>query len=112
MCGFVKLDKPAIILYNRKMMYLLLYLAGVSLLAVVLTVVDKQRAASRRKTQRARRIPERTLLLAAALGGSIAMWLTMCIIRHKTRHAKFTLGLPAIIVLQAVAAILVWRVFI
>jgi len=91
------------------MMYLLIYLAAISLLAIVLTVVDKQRAASRRKTQRARRIPERTLLIIAALGGSVAMWLTMQVIRHKTRHGKFTLGLPAIIVLQAVAAILVWR---
>lgn len=46
------------------------------------------------------RIPERTLLMLAAIGGSIGVLLAMYTVRHKTRHAKFFLGVPAILVLQ------------
>ncbi|MCL2445449.1 MAG: DUF1294 domain-containing protein [Oscillospiraceae bacterium] len=86
------------------MIYLLIYLATISLVAVVITMHDK-RAARRNK----RRVPERTLLLIAALGGSVAMLITMCIIRHKTRHAKFMVGIPAIILVQAAIAFMLWR---
>lgn len=98
------LDKPTFFLYNRGMIYLLIYLAVISLIAMGITAHDK-RAARRNK----RRVPERTLLLIAALGGSIAMLITMCVIRHKTKHAKFMVGLPAIIFAQAALAILLWR---
>ena len=47
-----------------------------------------------------RRVPERTLLIISALGGSIAMLITMRTIRHKTQHMKFMIGIPAIIVAQ------------
>ena len=86
------------------MIYIAAYLAALSLLAIILTVRDK-RAAKRNKW----RTRESTLLLLAALGGSIAMLLTMCVIRHKTKHAKFTLGLPVMIALQIAAAVAVWR---
>lgn len=86
------------------MLYIAVYLAAISLLAVILTVHDK-RAARQHKW----RVRENTLLLIAALGGSVAMLVTMQIIRHKTKHAKFMAGIPVIIVLQAVIAIAVWR---
>jgi len=57
------------------------------------------------------RTKESTLLIIAALGGSVAMLLTMLIIRHKTKHAKFMVGIPLIIALQAAAvlAFIWWR---
>jgi predicted MPP superfamily phosphohydrolase len=76
--------------------YTLIYLAAVSLLAVILTVRDKN--AARNNT---RRIRERTLLISSIFGGSAAMLLTMLAIRHKTRHAKFMVGIPLIILAQA-----------
>ena len=51
------------------------------------------------------RIPEATLLTAAALGGSIGCLLGMYTVRHKTRHLKFTLGIPLILAVQIFAAL-------
>ena len=47
------------------------------------------------------RIPEKVLLILSALGGSVAMLATMLLTRHKTKHVKFMLGIPLIIILQA-----------
>jgi len=52
------------------------------------------------------RIPEATLLGFAAAGGSIGAIAGMYLFRHKTRHLKFTLGLPLILVMQLAAAFL------
>ena len=46
------------------------------------------------------RVPEKTLFLLAACGGSVAMYVCMKLIRHKTKHLSFMLGLPAIIIAQ------------
>jgi uncharacterized membrane protein YsdA (DUF1294 family) len=62
-------------------------------------MVDKRRAIAGR-----RRIPEKTLLTYAVLGGSIGSILGMLAFRHKTRHRKFTLGLPAILIMQVLIA--------
>lgn len=51
------------------------------------------------------RIPERTLLLIALLGGSIGSLLGMYTVRHKTMHPKFALGVPLILAVQVVAVI-------
>ena len=46
------------------------------------------------------RVPERSLLGIAAIGGSMGVWLAMYTVRHKTRHAKFVIGVPLILVCQ------------
>ena len=71
--------------------------AIVAVTSVAATVYDKAAA----KTKK-RRIPEATLMLLGAAGGAMPMFITMKIIRHKTRHKKFMLGLPLLILLQAV----------
>lgn len=48
------------------------------------------------------RISEATLLILAAIGGSIGAILGMYTFRHKTQHLKFKYGVPAIILLQGV----------
>ena len=48
------------------------------------------------------RIPERTLFLLALLGGGIGAFLGMKVFRHKTRHTQFVIGIPVIMVIQAV----------
>ncbi len=84
--------------------YCFYYLIIINFIALIVTVSDKQRAISHRW-----RVPENTLLLIAALGGSPAMMITMRIIRHKTQHKKFMLGIPAIIVAQTAAAYFIFR---
>lgn len=77
------------------MIYYITYFAAISLISVIVTVYDKK-AAKRCK----RRIRESTLMLLSLLGGSLAMYITMKKIRHKTKHKKFMLGIPVITVLQ------------
>lgn len=46
------------------------------------------------------RVPEFRLLLLAAIGGSAGALLAMFLFRHKTKHLKFTIGVPVILGLQ------------
>ena len=85
---------------------ILVYVIVINLIAMILTAFDKYRA-----VHHGWRVPEATLMLVAALGGSPAMLLTMLLIRHKTRHIKFMLGIPLIMVVQAAIAFLIWRLF-
>lgn len=82
------------------------YLALISLITIVITVADKINAGKNK-----RRVPEKTLILLALFGGSFAEYLTMKIIRHKTLHAKFMVGLPFIIVLQLSGTIFAYLYF-
>ena len=75
---------------------LLIYLAVISVISITVCVYDKIAA----KANPRHRVREATLLLLSALGGSVAMFLTMQVIRHKTKHLKFMLGIPAIIAAQ------------
>ena len=72
------------------------YLLVVSVVAVAVTGYDKWAAKHRPK----HRTPERALWWLAILGGSGAMWLTMLLIRHKTKHLSFMVGLPVVILAQ------------
>ena len=83
--------------------YVWIYFALISLFAVILTLRDKS-VAQRNQW----RVRESTLLLVCALGGSVAMLLTMRAIRHKTQHKKFMWGIPVIIVLQIAAAVILF----
>ncbi|MCI8497100.1 MAG: DUF1294 domain-containing protein [Clostridiales bacterium] len=79
------------------------YLLLVSLISVLITVSDKRRA----KTGKWR-VPEATLLLFSALGGSAAMLITMKKIRHKTKKVKFMVGIPLILIAQIILIGFLW----
>lgn len=80
------------------MEYLLLYLLIINAIGFLLMLVDKWKAKNKRW-----RIPEATLMGVAAIGGSVGSLLGMHFFRHKTRHPKFTLGIPLILALQLAA---------
>ena len=82
------------------MNYFLLYLLLINAAAYLLMLADKVKARKNRW-----RIPERTLIGSAVLGGSIGALLGMYTFRHKTRHLKFTLGVPAILIAQIALAV-------
>lgn len=73
------------------------YLAAVNLLGFALMGLDKRRAVKNQW-----RIPEKNLFLAAFLGGSIGSWIGMYTFRHKTRHIGFVIGMPLLLLFQAV----------
>lgn len=79
---------------------LLVYLLLVNAAGFLLMLVDKIKA-----KRNLWRIPEATLMGVAAIGGSIGAIAGMNLFRHKTKHAKFFIGLPVILVLQIMAVI-------
>ena len=83
---------------------LLFYLILINLLGFVLYGVDKAKSKGK-----SRRIPERTLLWVACLGGGLGCWLGMMLFRHKTKHTRFMILVPLWTVLWAAAVVLLVR---
>jgi uncharacterized membrane protein YsdA (DUF1294 family) len=79
---------------------LLYYLLAVNLLTFATYGIDKYKARHARW-----RVRESSLLLLAALGGSIGALLGMHLFRHKTQHKKFRYGVPLILLAQAAVAV-------
>lgn len=79
----------------------LIYFAAVSVITAVITSLDKYKA-----KKGAFRISEATLFILALLGGALSEYLTMRLIRHKTLHKRFMIGLPVIVLIQSAAIIL------
>lgn len=84
--------------FLREHAFIISYIVIVSIIGVIVTAKDKIRAING-----GRRTPEMTLFMLSALGGSLMIFIMMLLIRHKTKHKRFMIGLPIIIVLQAVA---------
>lgn len=83
------------------MKFIFVYIVFTNILLFTLMAIDKQKAKLRQW-----RISEKTLFILALIGGSIGGILGMYTFRHKTKHLKFTLGFPAIILLQLTAILL------
>lgn len=77
------------------------YLIIINFISVFVCIFDKRMA-----IKGARRVPEKTLFALCLLGGSVGMYLTMKAIRHKTKHKRFMIGIPLIILLQLAIIIL------
>lgn len=76
----------------------LIYLLIVNAVGFLLMTVDKYKA-----KKNLWRIPESTLMTVALIGGSVGSLMGMYTVRHKTKHLKFTVGIPVILVLQIAA---------
>ena len=81
------------------MRVLIYYLLGINLLTFFIFGIDKWKA--RRNKWR---VPEATLLMLAALGGSVGALLGMSVFHHKTKHKKFMIGVPLILLAQLALA--------
>ena len=80
-----------------------LWLVLINLVTFLAFGVDKLKA--KRKSASIRRVPEKTLFLLAALGGSVGALLGMKVWRHKTLHKTFRFGIPAILILQSLISL-------
>lgn len=86
------------------MKYLLIYLCIINALSFLLMLIDKQKARKKRW-----RIRERTLLGVSAIGGSLGGLLGMYLLRHKTLHKRFSIGIPLMFILHIVLLALLLR---
>lgn len=77
------------------MTLLQIYLLEICAAALLLCAVDKLCA-----RKNAWRVPEAALLLSAILGGAAGLFLGMLLFRHKTRHKRFIIGVPLLLLLQ------------
>lgn len=75
--------------------YIFIWMAFSSIIGFILMGVDKSKA-----KRGAWRIPEKTLLGTALLGGGAGVWLGMEVFRHKTKHWYFKYGVPVITLLE------------
>jgi len=86
---------------------LIIYVLFVTFLGIASMASDKIRAMEHRF-----RIPESVLITIAVIGGSIGSILGMVLFHHKTRKAKFHIGLPVILAVQIAFIILLRAVMV
>lgn len=84
--------------------WLALWLVLVNIATFFVFGVDKLKAKRKEKKPQVRRVPERTLFLLSAVGGSVGALVGMQVWHHKTLHKRFRFGIPAILTLQILAA--------
>ncbi|GAA0712256.1 hypothetical protein GCM10008904_25250 [Paraclostridium ghonii] len=72
-----------------------IYFLFISFVTFFLMYIDKQKAINHEW-----RIPESTLMTLSLIGGAIGTYIGMYTFRHKTRHTKFTVGVPICIILN------------
>lgn len=84
---------------------LTIFLGIMNILSFTLMGTDKHKA-----VRKEWRIPERTLIMAAFLGGGIGAFLGMYVFRHKTKHLKFILLLPIAAILNVFEILIIYQI--
>ena len=82
---------------NEIMMW---YLGIINIIAIAVYGWDKLCAIQHRW-----RVPEKTLLAIAIIGGSLGVLFAMSLFHHKTLHLKFKYGVPVILLLHIALAV-------
>lgn len=77
--------------------FLLYYFILINLVGIIIMAYDKQRAIKRKW-----RVPEAHLFFIALIFGSLGSIIGMYMFHHKTKHLKFTLGMPFILLIQVI----------
>ena len=79
------------------------YLIIINAAGFLFMLIDKHRA-----QENMWRIPERTLMTVALMGGSLGTLLGMNLFRHKTKKDKFRIGIPMILSVQTLLVVLIY----
>lgn len=82
--------------------FLMVYFFLINLVTLITFGIDKRLAQQKRN-----RVQESSLILLSALGGAAGGLAAMYLFRHKTKHAKFFLGLPALLLIHLMIAFLI-----
>lgn len=82
----------------------IIYYIIISIYGVSITISDKKRAVKEK-----RRMSENHLMITGLIGASLPMLITMKIIRHKTKHLKFMIGLPVESLFHIILLILIFN---
>lgn len=79
---------------------IIIYLIAINVIGFLAMWLDK------RKAQKGKwRIQEKTLFMITVLGGGIGTICGMYTFRHKTQKPAFTIGFPAILILEIITVI-------
>lgn len=87
----------------NKMMYLYYYILIVNIFAFSIMGLDKYKAKKHRF-----RISEKALFISALIGGSVGALAGMKTFHHKTKHRAFTIGIPAILLMQIALTVYIY----
>lgn len=87
------------------------WLLLINLVTFLVFGLDKWKAKRKEKKDAVRRVPEKTLFLLAAIGGSVGALLAMRAFHHKTLHRAFRFGIPLILALQIILPFGLWLYF-
>jgi len=82
--------------------YLYIYLIVINLIGFITMYSDKKKSERRQW-----RVPEARLFGIAIILGSIGILSGMYVFHHKTKHMKFVLGIPIILIIQIMLVFLV-----
>lgn len=77
--------------------FILYYLILINLVGFIIMGYDKHRAITRKW-----RVPEAHLFFIAIILGSLGSIIGMFLFHHKTKHLKFTIGMPLILLIQVI----------
>ena len=82
-----------------------IYLLALTVLTFIVYGLDKYRAQHEQW-----RISEATLLMLAAVGGSLGAWMAMYFFRHKTHKRLFTIGVPSLLTIQIIYLLFIYSI--
>lgn len=77
--------------------FLFFYFLAINIISFFIFFIDKKRSIKKKW-----RISENTLFIVSILGGCIGSLSSMYVFHHKTKHLKFTIGIPLILILQLI----------
>ena len=82
---------------------ILTYLLIINIIGFFAMGIDKKKAEKMKW-----RIPEKTFFLITLFGGGIGTIAGMYTFRHKTKKKYFTIGLPAILIIEVFCVLYLW----
>lgn len=87
-------------------MLIIAYVLIINFCGFVLCGWDKRKAVKHQW-----RVPERDFFILALVGAGPGILAGMYTFRHKTRHRKFTIGIPVMILIDCTVIFTLWKIW-